>query len=217
MKSMHILLLHAVLALAPLTAWSANAPSGFLDDYPQMLPDAQRPGATVYRNPAKPLKGYDKVSIDPIQIMYSPDSKYKGIEPKELAAITGAFEEALAADLEPAYPVVGTSGEGVLRLRIAITNVSAEKKKKSILNFTPLGLAVGAAKSLSGVAPNVNLTEATVEAELLDGATDERIAVVVEPLLSGKAKGEKLTWDKIGGVLDAYGQRLRARMDEANN
>lgn len=208
-----ILIAIAVLAMAPVLA--APPQSGFLDDYPPMQADAQRPGATTYAAPGRTLKGFDKVMIEPILVWYAPESKYKGIDPNELAAVTTSLRTALVDNLEPRYPVVQGAGPGVLQVRMAVTNVVAQKKKKGLLSYTPVGLVVGAAKSLATAGPNIDLSAATVEAELLD-ASGERLAVIIEPLISGESKQERLSWDQIATVLDAYGKRLRARLDADN-
>ena len=206
----------SMFTLAAAPVFAASPTSGFIDDAPALAADQKRPGAFVYRAEGKSLKGYTKVVIDPILVWYHPDSKYQGMEPKELAELTSLLQQQLTDDLEPEYPVVGEGGAGVLRLRLAITQIRAEKKKKGLLNYTPMGLVVGAAKSAGQITPNLNLMEAQVEAELLDAGDDTRLAVVVEPLVTSKEKDQKLTWDKISGVLDAYAKRLRARLDEAN-
>lgn len=203
----------AILAMAP--ALAAPPHSGFLDDYPAMQADAQRPNAMSYIAPGRSLKGFDKVAVEPILVWYALESKYKGIDPNELSAVTTSLQAALVNNLEPRYPVVQGSAPGVLQVRLAITNVMAQKKKKGLLSYTPVGLVVGAAKSLATAGPNIDLSAATVEAELLD-ASGERIAVIVEPLASGDSKKQSLTWEEIAAALDAYGKRLRARLDADN-
>lgn len=203
----------AILMIVP--ALAAPTQSGFLDDYPTLTADAQRPGAMIHIVPGRSLKGFDKVAIEPILVWYAPESSYKGIDPNELAAVTNSLHDALVNNLEPRYPVVRGSGPDVLQLRVAITNVMARKKKKGLLSYTPVGLVVGAAKSLGTAGPDIDLGAATIEAELLDAA-GQRIAVIVDPLASGEARDERLTWDGIAMVLDAYGKRLRARLDADN-
>ncbi|HXP00728.1 MAG TPA: DUF3313 domain-containing protein [Luteibacter sp.] len=212
-----LLLISGMLAVAigTSTAFAAPPPSGFLDTYPPMQPDPKRPGASIYIAPNTTLKGLDKVVIDPILVFYSPDSKYQGIDPNELSAVTEHLRTALKKSLEPKYPVVDAIGPGVLRVRVAITNVVAEKKKRGILGYTPVGFVIGTAKNLATAGPNINLNSATVEAELID-PSGKQLAVVVDPLVSGESKKEALTWDQIATVLDAAGQRLRTRMDADN-
>lgn len=190
-------------------------PSGFLDSYPPMHPDPKQPGASIYVAPGATLKGISKVYIDPILVWYSRDSKYQGIDPNDLAAVTEHLRTALKKSLEPKYPVVDAMGPDVLHLRVAITNVMAEKKKRGILGYTPVGFVIGTAKNMATAGPNINLLSGTLEAELLD-AKGKQLAVYVDPLKSGETKEEALTWSSIAELLDAAGQRLRTRMDADN-
>lgn len=212
------------------------AKNQFLDDYPPMTADKQRPQAQIYVAPGKSLAGFDRIAIDPILIWFAPDSEYQGIEPNELAEITNGLREALVDALEPNYAVVRNVGPGVLRLRLAITDISAEKRKRGLLGYTPTSLAVGAAKSAVRDGPNIILESAKIEAELLD-AKGVRLAVIIEPLFSKAPKLDdrlssvtdpllgndpipapgKLTWRQIGEVLTDYGTRLRTRLDADNS
>lgn len=195
-----------------------HAHSGFIDNYPELQLDKEGGDAMIYHKPGMGLGGYQKVMIDPIEIWYAEDSKYKGISPDDLKVITDALYKSLLAQLEPDYPIVSRSGEGVLRIRLAITNVHAEKKKRGLLGYTPIGLLVGGVKSLAGVAKNIKLDDATIEAELLDAQSSERMSVLIDKL-SVETAGEKDTdtsWEDIEASLDFYAKRLRSRLDAAH-
>ncbi len=207
------LALAVLFTLAP--AYAAPPKSGFIEDLPALKADASRPAAQVYTAPGRSLKGFDRVSIEPVQIWYAPDSKYRGVEPNELAAIANTFAEVLVERLEPTYAVVNGEGAGILRVRIAITNVQAEKKKRNLLGYTPAGFVLGAVKDAATAGPNIDLRSAWVEAEILD-ADGKRLAVVMEPLFPEGGKKDTLSWKDIGAVLDAWAQRLRARLDADN-
>lgn len=214
-ESMKKILAAALFSLAAMGATAAPPANQFIDNPPTMTPDARREGASLYVAPGRSLKGFDRVALDPVLVWYSADSDYQGIDPTELSAVTTALRDAIVNRLEPKYAVVNATGPGVLQVRLAITDVVASKKKKGILGYTPVGLVVGAAKNLASAGPNISLASANVEAEILD-ADGERLAVIREPLLSGDSKSTALTWDRIGEAVDAYGQRLRARLDADN-
>jgi hypothetical protein len=212
-----LMLIATLFALSFSAARAAHAappppPSGFLDTYPTMQPDTKRPGASIYVAPGTTLKGFTKIYIDPILVWYSRDSTYQGIDPDELSAVTNNFRKALIKHLEPTYPVVDTRGKDVLELRLAITNVIAEKKKRGILGYTPVGFVIGAAKNAATAGPNIDISSATVEAELLD-SSGKQLAVVVDPLVTDESTKDKMTWNDIAKTMDAAGERLRTRMD----
>ncbi len=194
--------------------WAAGGAghSGFLEDYPQFEPDTERKGAMIYRKPGVDVKAYTKILIDPIEIWVAPDSKYKGIKPDEMKALSDAFRQALVDALEPEYPVVSKPGPGVLGIRLAITNVHLTKKKRGLLGYTPVGLVVTTGMSMAG--KNIHLHNATIEAELLDAQTNERLSALIDsrPDVEAKAK-EKISWEGIESTLKYYATRLRQRLD----
>lgn len=198
-----------------LFAPTTQAVSRFLDEYPTLQKDADRPGALIYRKEGVSLKPYTKVYLDPILVWYHADAEYKGIDPNELQVVTEAMRAIIVDTLEPDYPVVSKPGPGVLRVRLAITDVQAQKRKKSLLRFTPVGMVVTGAKMAMGADSNVDLTEATIEAELLDGQSGEQLAVLVDRLNDGvgENKASKISWDAIQASLEFYAKRFRSRID----
>ena len=191
--------------------------SGFIDNYPAFEPDKDQKGAKIYKKPGTDLKSYTKLMIDPVEIFYADDSKYKGIKPDELKTLADAFRAAFVEELEPDYPIVSKPGPGVLGLRLAITNVHAQKKKRSLLGYTPIGFAASTAKTLIA-GQSISLVNATIEAEMLDVQTNERLGALID---SGPHapddKEKKLTsWEELENMVKFYAKRFRARMDAAH-
>jgi len=193
--------------------------SGFLEDYPSFEPDKDRPGALIYRKAGTSLKDYSKVIMDPVEIWYAPDCKYKGIKPDELKILADAFRAAIVSELEPDYPVVSKSGPGVLGIRMAITNVYVTKKKRGLLGFTPAGLVLSTA--VKAIGDNMSLQDATIEAELLDSQSNELLGALIDRQhkkgsvlgkLSAVQKGGA-SWEEIEKTLKFYAKRFRGRLD----
>lgn len=197
--------------------------SGFLEDYPTFEADKDREGAMIYRKPGVSLKDYTKVMMDPVEIWYAPDCKYKGIKPDELKILADAFRAAIVSELEPDYPVVSKPGPGVLGIRMAITNVEVTKKKRGLLGYTPAGLVLSTA--VKAIGDNVSLQDATIEVELLDSQSNERLGALIdrqrkERGAAGKAlsalsavQKEGASWEEIENTLKFYAQRFRSRLD----
>lgn len=194
------------------TAWAADATrySGFIDSYPKLELDPRGGGGQLYVKPDVKLGSYKKIMIEPIEIWMADDSKYKGFSPDDLKELTDEFNRVLVANLEPDYPVVSKPGEGVLVLRLAITDVYAKKKKRGLLGYTPIGALAGAA---TGAYRKVSLKDATIEAELMDAGSQDQLAVLVDDLSVSKGGAEKTSWEDIHKALDYYAKRLRARLD----
>ena len=206
----------AILFLSAGMAMSGQEFSGFIEDYPALEKDADREGALIYRKPGSDWKVYTKIMIDPVEIWYSPDSKYKGISPDDLKILADTFRNAVISALEPVYPVVGKPGPDVLGIRLAITNVSVKKKRRGLLGYTPIGIVVGGVKRLAGVSKSIILQDATIEAELLDSQSNERVGVLIDKLSATEEikKKKKREWEDIVAILDFYAKRFRSRMDE---
>ena len=216
-KELTLIFFLCILLTSASWATAAGSYSGFLEDYSSLEPDKDRKGAMIYRKPGVALANYSKLILAPIEIWIAPDSKYKGVKPDELKALADTLRDAIISELEPTYPVVSRPGPDVLGLRIAITNVQMRKAKKRLVSFTPIGLAVTGAKALAG--KNISLVDATIEVEMLDSTTGERLGVLIDrqsdtaKKKKKKKKKKKTSWDDIEETLKFYAERFRGRMD----
>jgi len=196
--------------LAASSMATAAGNSGFLGDYSMLKADPDRKGAMIYRKDGVDLGKYNKIAIAPIEIWYDPKTKYKGISPDDLKLLADSFRELLVKQLEPDYPVVGSAGPDVLWVHMAIVNVSMKKKKRSLLNYTPIGFGLYTLKDIAGA--NIKLENAVIEAELLDSVSGERLGALVDSQKATAKKG-KASWANLEKALTFYAQRFRARMD----
>lgn len=208
----------ACLLICPLTLSAADY-SGFLDNYPDMTPGKKRESAATWFKPGATLKNYDKVFLDPILLYYDPASEDKSINPDKLKTFTDKFRGVIVDTLEPDYPVVSKPGAGVLRIRLAVTNISVKNAGISAKHaLLPGGAALFALEQASG--KSILVQNAVMEAELLDSNNDERLAVVIdhEPEETRKNKGDedKQTWKDIEDTLKFYADQLRERLDKAH-
>ncbi len=206
------IILTTTLVLITGQATAAGNNSGFLDDYSSLKPDPDQKGAKIYIKPDANLGMYDKIVFDPIEIFYAPDTKYKGISPDELKLLADAFRDLIVKELEPKYPVIQTPGKGVLRARMAITNVKMKKKKRSVLGYMPIGAALTAVKDIAGL--RIILSESRIEAELIDSETNETIGLLVDTSSSDTPEGKE-SWEALQESLSFYAKRLRKRLDAA--
>lgn len=206
------IILTTTLILITGQATAAENNSGFLDDYSSLKPDPDQKGAKIYIKPDADLGMYDKIVFDPIEIFYALDTKYKGISPDELKLLADAFRDLMVKELEPKYPVIQTPGKGVLRVRLAITNVKMKKKKRGLLGYMPIGAALTAAKDMAGL--RIILSDSMIEAELIDSETNETIGLLVDTSSSDTPEGKE-SWEALQESLSFYARRLRKRLDAA--
>lgn len=191
---------------------TAASQSGFIDNMPALKDKPDVPGAKSWEKEGVKASDYSKFLIKPITLFISPGSEYKGFDADEMKAVADRLRQALADALEPDYPVVDKPGAGVMVVRVAVTDMQLKKKKKGLFSYTPIGFVAGAATSSAG--DNVNLTGAGMEWELLDGASGERLAVMVDPnaLQAGKAD-DKQDWAAIEAALKNAADRFRRRVE----
>jgi hypothetical protein len=163
--------------------------SGFLSDYSNLEPDPDGSGE-ICVNRDVDLTQYNKVLLERIMVWYKEDSEHKGIDPTELKMLTDYFHEAIVRELGDAYPVVTEPGPGVMRARIAITELVPAKPAVSVVVLvTPYAsvadLASGAVSD-RGVGSPPYLGDTAVEIEVLDSETNEQLGAYVERKLPKK-------------------------------
>ncbi len=204
-------------------------PVGFLSDYSQLKPEGGDSGAYARHNTPEVGGKYNKFMIDRIKIFLADESAYKGIDPTDLKALTDYFHHALVESLGDAYPVVTEPGPDVLRLRIAVTNVTPNKPAASLVTLAVPFLWVadagtGVAKGETGSTAFVG--KASIEAEALDSLSSKQIAAYVETEIPtkynwthGVAKGVTdyakaySTWSYTKQAMDIWAKYIRERMD----
>ena len=191
--------------------------SGFLGKYSGLRPSADESGTWSYRKPDANFKGYSKIILDPLVIWPNPHSAYGGLDSLTVWRLALGFQDRISRALAGGYVIVTEPGPGVLRLRAALTDVMLEHPKLSspgpLLPLTN-DLLIQASEKISGM--NALEGEATIEAELLDAQSQERLVAYVEKRVSSKIL---LTQDKdsLGPVLeifDYWARKLRQRLDE---
>jgi hypothetical protein len=202
-------------------AWSAGQPK--LSDFimapaPTLKPIPDMKGAWHWNKPGLQFKDYNKILLGAIEIFIAPDSKYKGIDAEQMKILVDSMRAIMIEALEPDYPVVSKAGPGVMGARIAITNLYLGKPKRKFGQYSPIGLLVSGAKKVTGKSKpkNFSLKEASVEAEMFDSLTGERMAVRLDtkPLRSIDGGSKELSWETIEESLKVYGKRFRERVDQ---
>ncbi|OEU44504.1 MAG: hypothetical protein BBJ60_11615 [Desulfobacterales bacterium S7086C20] len=192
--------------------------SGFLKDYPEFEQGPAGGVDLIYLKEGVDFKKYDKVMMDFVQFWFKDGTEYKGIHIHELNELAAAFNKAMADALKDAYPMVDDPGPDVLRIRFAITDVIPSRPAlNTITAVTPVGLALSTVKKgVTGTHTFVG--EASMEAELLDSLTNERLGAAIDRKAAGKYKIVK-GMTKWGHAKDAFGfwaKRLRKWLDEVH-
>lgn len=220
----HALILAAVL-LVPL-AGTAQAPATYIYDQTFLtsysnLQMRQAGGTTdfFYAAPgliAGGLKKYTGVAVDQPEIHISPASKYKGIKPENSLQLAEQVRSDMADSLRAAgYNVTDTAGPGIIVVRLAVTDLAMEKKKRGILEYTPIGAVYKlGADALKDFMDKVDITNMTLQAELVDGGTGEELVALVIPRNPAEI-GKRIEFNTLDALVKEYGARLGCQLNNA--
>ncbi len=215
-KIVYIVIICFALTVATGCATKQVKQSGFLENYPEFKSGPKGGADFVYMKEGVDFKRYNKIMMDHVVLYFKDDAEYKGIHPEELNEMSNAFHKAIADNLEGAYPLVDKPGSDVMRLRFAITDVVASNPGMgTISTVMPIGLAIstikkGATRSHTGVG------QASIEVEILDSMTNERIAAAIDTKPGGKIEGFT-KWGAVKGAFEFWAKRLRHWLDETHD
>jgi len=191
--------------------------SGFLQDYSLLTADDPMKMVNwLYTNEKVDISPYNKIMLDDLVFFISKDADYKGFEANELAQLGEAFQKAMIMNLSGVYEFTDTPGPGVMRLRMAVTNlVPSNSATGTVTTIIPVGLALSHVKK-AATGSHIGMGEVAIESELLDSQTNEILAAVIDSKTGKKYKIGKSTskWGHAIDIFNTYGQTVRMRLDK---
>jgi len=197
-------------------------PSGFLgnyDDFKVMNPETN---AKVWiKKPYEDLailKDYKAIIFSPIEVWMDSSSGYQGVDPNELKLITDYFQEQLQENLGKNFEIVEKSGPGVMNLRIAITGVQKTRPKREAYDLIPVRLVwnAGSAAYRKVAGKNLNAYAATVEMEIRDTQSGDRLVAAIDRHSVNKTTEEdEDSWEPLQKVLDYWAKIISDRLSKA--
>ncbi|MHC4105149.1 MAG: DUF3313 domain-containing protein [Planctomycetota bacterium] len=187
--------------------------SGFLGSYANFKPGDKDQPNLVYLNPGRDLRQYNKVLIDHVIIYFNPESENRGVDPAQLNELTQYFHQALVNALKDRYPIVDRPGQGVLRIRTAITDVEpGSPVAGAATTIVPVGATVSVIKKAT-TGSNMAVGRASMEIELLDSLSGVRLAAAIDRREGGK-KVVSGKWTAIQEAFEYWAQKLRVWLDK---
>ena len=193
--------------------------SGFLGHYTGFRPSPDDSGSWGYEKPGLNLKPYKTVMVDPLVIWNNPDPKKGGINDVDAWKLRLTFRDRIIKALGEDYPVVDHPGPHVLRVRAALTDVAGDKAKSHAKSPGPLLGATGDLLMRSTetlFSTNILEGKATLEAEILDSQTGERLVGYIEKRESSKTyTDDRHNLGPIVEIFDYWANKLRQRLDRA--
>lgn len=191
--------------------------SGFLGDYSQLKKGDGNEANYLYIDQSADWAKYTKIYIKPVELWKSndPDSSLGKLSKEDQQKLVSFFHTALATALATNFTLVDQAGPDVLVVHGAITDAG---KSWPVLNLVstiyPAALVISYGKQLiTGTGAFVG--EVRIEAELLDGATGQRLAAAVDERAGTKALRTKFegSWGDLNLALDWWAQRLDTRLE----
>lgn len=193
--------------------------SGFLGSYSGFRPSPDDNGSWTYEKPELNLTPYHTVMVDPLVIWNNPDPKQGGINDLDAWKLQVTFRERIVRALGDDYPVVDRPGPHVLRVRAALTDVAGDKAHPDVNSPGPLVPIAGELLLRSTetlFSTNILEGKASLEAELLDAQTGERLVGYVEKRESSKTYSDnRHNLGPIVEIFDYWALKLRQRLDKA--
>jgi hypothetical protein len=193
-------------------------PSGFLGDYSQLHEGTNGQARLVYFAPNVDWAKYTKIWIKPVELWKSddPDSPMGKISPENQQKLIDLLNTALDTVLRTNYTMVDHGGPDVLVIHAAITDAKKSKPVIGLVSsiYIPLKVISFGKQALLGT--GIGVGSVTIEAELLDGQTNERLCAVVDSRSGSMALRSKFSgyWGDVEKSFDWWAERLNTRLAE---
>lgn len=214
-----ILVLVIGLGLVTSAGWAAEEKmpqSGFLHDYSLLkAKDPMKKAKWVYINKKANFSAYDKIMLDDVTFFVSEKADYKGIEAQELVAMSVAFKKACIMNLIGAYEFTDKPGAGVMRIRMAVTElVPSSSVAGTVTTIIPIGLVISSVKKVA-TGSHIGMGRVTFEGEMIDSQSGEILGAVIDSKVGSKRKITKSVskWGHAIDIFNIWGQTFRTRLD----
>jgi len=189
--------------------------SGFLGDYSKFHRGKGGQAEYVYRDRNVDFSKYQKVILEPVQLWTaeSNESALNSLSKKDQQLLVDYLYVSLSDAFKRDYAVVNEPGPDVMRVRCAITEARATSPVKEILStVTPYGLGISYAKHFV-LGTHSGAGVVSVEGELLDSVTGQRLAAVVDRRAGTKSLADKYTrWGDVQDAFSFWARRMQTNL-----
>ena len=160
------------------------------------------------------LASYNAVIVDLPEVLISAQSQYKGASPMDLYALCALLRQDVTDAINAAgYYVVEHPDEGVLYIRLGITDLKLTKKKRGLLAYTPGGyLMQKDMEATQHMIDKYDIMGLTLQAEITDSNNAETMASLVA--LRGN-NGARMDFHELDEDIRSFSSRLLCRLDNA--
>jgi len=179
-----------------------------LRNYAQLQKNPDYPAAEVYIRSGTQWSRYNAIQIDSAGLWLNDNTS---VSPEDQQKLTDALYEALYTELSKYFVITSQPGANTLRLRVALTQ--AKGSRVGARTLTTIIPQLRLAGSLVGLAGDTATTvgSATVEMEVLDSVTNQRLAAAVDERAGTKvlfAKRAYSTWGDVEAACEYWSKRI---------
>lgn len=177
-----------------------TVPSGFLVTYEGFEASPRLIGSFEYLDPLVNLRRYNRFMIDPVIAFPGPFASNAPVDSAQRAQLVEYFQSALIEQLEARYELVEQRGEGVLRLRAALTELNPAMPFLDLKVLGKFGYTPGAA---------------TLELEVSDSISGKRVFAFIDRRRSVDLRPGGSLDDQFDNrrTLDFWAEYIRWRFD----
>jgi len=191
---------------------------GFLVNvYPLLQPGKEGEANLVYMNPKAKWRKYDKIMLDAVTVWLGKDSVATAeadvIPQNDVRALANSFYKKLSEQLSKDYTIVPSSGPGVMRLSVALTDVEHGMPfLDTVSTIVPQARLLSTGKKLAS-GTHAFVGQASVEARLVDSLSGKLLAAGIDRRAGGKKLGKGGGfWRDVENIFDYWAAKIRWRL-----
>jgi hypothetical protein len=190
--------------------------SGFLKDYSQLAENPDYPASLVYIKPSVPWSSYNAIQIDSVGLWVNESTASLSSEDQQM--LTDTLYSSLYTELSKYFRIANQGGPDTLRLRAALTQAQGAKVAlRVVTTVVPQLRMAGAIVGLGGDTATT-VGSATVEMEVLDSVSNQRLAAGVDERAGTKvlfAKRAYTTWGDVRAACEYWSKRIAWQLARA--
>lgn len=200
------------LALASCST-GGRSPSGFLSNYSQLDAGYGTANAVAaYVKPGVDLGKYDSVIIDPVTTVIAAPEISSEVKEQIAAYLYGSLRSQVPSDLK----VVDSPGPATLRVRAALTDVIGDGEHSIAVTTLHSSPRVTLKGKLGSDELAAFISKVSLEAEILDSATGERISALSDRRIGAKREATAATsWEAVRSATNQRTANLWQRFSAA--
>jgi hypothetical protein len=196
-------------------AGSKVGKSGFLKDYSHLREDRSIFADLVYVAPDANFASYKGLIIDPVSLRGERAAK---LEASERQMLGNLMRSSFVRSLGGVYPIVSEPGPGVMRLRLAISDVEATNPLlNTSTTVVPMARLVSEGQRLV-TGTQTFAGSATLEAEFIDTETGRQLAAGVDRRFGKKQISNSASrWGQVRKIIDKWADQMAGELIKVRN